>query len=297
MRYSSLCLSSAIALLSSFAAATSQAAVISAINDDVSKFSPSSSEADIIASGAASVTFGETTLYIGTRQPTGQNQDPIIASFTNGFKNWSRSNYETTGADGRGIGLLWDGLANLYAAFTVDGTQGTPSEDFRRFTADGWLPTYGAGGGAKASVLLKLDPTTGEAIPGAGTFIRSQLMSGQTNTVNPTGLDLVDNQVVFFGESFFSPLRRDRSRMQPNSPNQDSPFDYRVVFNSNLTEALDTEAIGWDGVTEFSSLTAGNGGGGGETPTEPVPEPLTMLGTGAALGLGVFMRRRQQQAA
>ncbi|NJL87277.1 MAG: PEP-CTERM sorting domain-containing protein [Leptolyngbyaceae cyanobacterium SM1_1_3] len=293
MRYSSLFLGGAIALLGSFVATSSQAAVISAINDSVSKFSPNSDEAAIIASGAAAVTSGDTTIYIGTRQTTRINQDPIIASFTNGSRNWIKADYETTGTDARGIGLLWDGFSNLYAAFTTTGTQGTPDQDFRRFTQDGWLPTYGPGGGAKASVLLKLDPATGAGITGTGTFVRSQLSSGRTNTVTPTGLDLVDDQVVFSGESFFSPLRSDRSRMQPNSPDLQSPFDYRVVFNSDLTEAIGAEAIGWDGVTQFSPLTSA------EIPeTEAVPEPLTMLGTGAALGLGALMRRgRRQQIA
>ncbi|NJL83665.1 MAG: hypothetical protein HC890_13215 [Chloroflexaceae bacterium] len=35
-----------------------------------------------------------------------------------------------------------------------------------------------------------------------------------------------------------------------------SPFPYRLVFNSSLTQALNAEAISWDGVTEFSDLAS-----------------------------------------
>ncbi len=95
------------------------------------KFTPSDSEATIAAKGVPSIRLGSQTIYIGTRQRTSNNQDPIIASFDseNPTNNWVRTDYETTGADSKGNGLFWDG-DDLYAAFITDGTQGNSSEDF-----------------------------------------------------------------------------------------------------------------------------------------------------------------------
>ena len=62
--------------------------------------------------------------------------------------NWVRTDYEITGADSRGYGLFWSG-ADLYGVFSVDGTQGTSAEDFRRASSDastGWIRSYGSGG-------------------------------------------------------------------------------------------------------------------------------------------------------
>ncbi|NJL83664.1 MAG: hypothetical protein HC890_13210 [Chloroflexaceae bacterium] len=195
----------AIAILAGFVPQPSFAASLSSVSSRVIKFSARDSEATLMARGAASVSFGDTTIYIGTTQVSSINQNPIITSFTNGVRDWAVTNYETGGADSRGQGLLWDGGSNLYAVFTTDGTQGQASQDFRRFTTGGWLTSYGAGGGPRASVLLKLDPLNGSGIPGRGTFIRAQTSTGRTNTVVPTGLDFLGDNLVFLGNSFFSP--------------------------------------------------------------------------------------------
>jgi hypothetical protein len=50
-------------------------------------------------------------------------------------------------------------LDALYGVFTATGTQGTSSTDYRRFTTTGWLTSYGAGGGPKVSVILKINTT------------------------------------------------------------------------------------------------------------------------------------------
>ncbi len=249
------------------------AAALSSLNNEVVKFGPSTSEADLLALDAASISFGDTTIYIGTFQEGSNNQDPIVTSFTNGIRDWTQS-YDTSGIDGRGVGLLWDEASqNLYGVFTADGgSQG--DETFGQATQGGWLSGYGSGGGAAASVLLKLNPTTGDSE--AGTFIRALLSAGDTNTLRPTGLDYVDNQVVFFGDSFFAPVDVDGQRFDNDdlAPGFDTPFDYRVVLQSDLSQANSTEAIGWNGVTEFSPLTVATGGDnpdsndGAETPTD-----------------------------
>lgn len=118
------------------------AATFSSVGGSVT-FSPSDSEAELIRRGVTSIQFGDTSIYIGTVQASANNQNPIVTSFTNGLRDWVRTDYETTGADGTGRGLLSDGAGRLYAVFTADGTQGAPSQDYRRFTSSGWLPTYG----------------------------------------------------------------------------------------------------------------------------------------------------------
>lgn len=233
------------------------AASFSAINPSTIKFTPSTSEADLMNLGAASISFGNTTVYIGTHQVSDINQDPIVTSFTNGIRDWVQS-YDTSQADARGIGLLWDeGSSSLYGAFTIDGGS-TGANSFSAATQGGWLSSYGtAGTNGRASVLLKLNPTTGGAE--AGTYIRAEQSDGTTNTVIPTDLDFVNGNVVFFGDSFFVPLDTAREPFDTKTTDAGSPFPYRVVFTPDLTEAVSAEAIGWNGVTEFSALS-------GETP-------------------------------
>lgn len=238
------------AALGCLSALPTQAATLSSLNEDIVKFTPNTSEANLMGLGVASISFGDTTIYIGTNQVSSNNQDPIVTSFTNGSRNWTMS-YDTSGIDARGVGLLWDeASSNLYGVFTADGG----SAGFAEATTDGWLSSYGRGGGPVVSVLLKLNPGSGEAE--AGTYIRAQLNSGNTNTVRPTGLDFVNNQVVFLGNSFFTPLDANGVPFSDRDESLTSPFEYRVVLNETLTQAISAEAIGWDGVTAFSPLTA-----------------------------------------
>ncbi len=309
-------------------ASPSSAATLSALNANVVKFGTNTPEADLKNAGVASITFGNTTIYIGTNQVSANDQNPIVTSFTNGIRDWVQS-YDTSAVDARGVGLLWDeASSNLYGVFTADGGA-TGSNTFSNFTQNGWLPSYGRGGGAKASVLLKLNPASGAAE--AGTYLRAELSNGNTNTLDPTGLDYVDGKVVFFGNSFFTPLDVNGDRLTNPTPGLSSPFQYRVVLSNDLTTALQAEAIGWNGVTAFSPLTnpppedtsnpntppPGNTppnptpeNPSGETPgndeatpgenpapnPQPVPEPGLVLGLIGVAGLLTWQRSRSQRA-
>ena len=213
----------------------------------VAKWTPASSEAQIQASGAARVSDGARTIYIGTHQATVDNQNPIVASFTAGNLDWLVSSYETGGPDGRAVGILWDGGNALYVAMTIAGG----GSGIEAFTINGWQTSYGTGGGAPVTVLLRLNTQSGQPI--AGSFAIARLSNGSTNTVVPTDLDLVDGQPVLFADSFFAPLDVNRMRMTQTTPGG-SPFPYRIVFDASLQNALSAEAIGWNGVTEFSPL-------------------------------------------
>lgn len=213
----------------------------------VAKWDPSMSEAEIQMTGAARVSHGSRTIYIGTHQVTDIDQNPIVASFSDGALDWVVNNYETGGPDGRSVGILWDQQDALYVAMTVDGG----GSGIEAHTIGGWQVGYGSGGGARVTVLLRLDLQTGQ--PTTGTFSIARLSNGNTNTVIPMDLDLVDNKLVLFADSFFAPLDVNLERMTQTSGGG-SPFPYRIVFDADLETALSAEAIGWDGVTEFSPL-------------------------------------------
>ncbi|MEB3341398.1 DUF4347 domain-containing protein [Okeania sp.] len=219
------------------------------ITSEVIKFTPSNTEAEIAAQGGPSIEIGTQTIYIGTWQKSSNNQDPIIASFddTNPDNNWLRTDYETTGADGRGQGLFWDG-DDLYVVFTTDGTQGDASEDFRRAASDAtqsWLRSYGQGGGRKVSVVARIDEVTGEMTDAA--FFSALLSSGDSNTLTVTDLYINSgNNLVVEASSFFSPRNPDGSRMTQVDTNLGSPFDYTLEITQSLDEVISTAAVGWE---------------------------------------------------
>lgn len=219
----------------------------------VPKFDCGMTETAIAATGAARLTIGSSTYYIGTRQVTPTNQNPIMAKFTGGVLDWCREDYETTGADGRGYGLFWSGT-DLYAIFSTDGTQGTVAEDYRRFTGSGWLKHYtdaspGGGGGAKVSIIIKINTTTGEGITGNGTFITARNSSNQTNSLEVRDITLNSSgNLVIRANSWFSPRKTDRTAMTQTGTGG-SPHDYTIIFTPDLTTAVCASAVGWDNGT------------------------------------------------
>ena len=81
--------------------------------------------------------------------------------------------------------------SDVYAVFSVDGTQGTPSQDFRRVSSDNdqrWTRSYGQGGGAKVSVVARIDAATGGLKDAA--YLSAVLNSGRSNTLNVTDISV-----------------------------------------------------------------------------------------------------------
>jgi len=214
----------------------------------VAKFNASNTEAEIAASGAARITIGTQTIYIGTNQVSSINQNPIVASFdsANPANNWIRTDYEVTGADGRGIGIAWDGTS-LYGVFTVDGTQGTPAEDFRRAAAtaeQAWLRSYGQGGGAKVSVLARIDATTGELLDAA--YLSAVLGNGNSNTLTVEDINVnATGHLVISAQSFFRPRRPDGTALTETATAGSSPFAYTVEITPDLKRVKSTSAVGF----------------------------------------------------
>ena len=197
------------------------------------KFGCDQTEAEVALVGGPRVTVGGTTIYIGTRQVSSSNQDPRLVRFDDGEQTWCRRDIERSSVDGRGYGLLWDGGDELYAVFGVDGTNGSPERDLRRATIGGWLSSYGAGGGARVAVLARIDAATGDLV--GGTFLRSELSNGRTNSFTVVGLELLSSGagVRMQADSFFSPLDENRQRLRCEG---DSPF----AVTYDLTSQLDS---------------------------------------------------------
>jgi hypothetical protein len=210
-----------------------KADAVSSVKSAVS-FSCNDSESTIKAKGGASVTVGSTSFYIGYQQVSSTNKNPILIRFDSGNRTWCKTDYETTGDDNTGYALLWNGQGSMYGVFTATGTQGSSSQDFRRFATKGWLTSYGQGGGRKVSIIAKINPTNGTVTN--ATFLSALLSSGSSNSlvVKRFWLNSAGNLVVN-ADSYFSPRRVDRSRMTCSG---NSPFDYTIQFVPNLSSAV-----------------------------------------------------------
>jgi len=197
-------------------------------------FDAAASEKELKEQGAAGVSIGSKIYYIGTQQESADNQNPIIICFDEGEKLWSFETYENAPPDGRGIGLATDGEL-LYAAFSVDG--GTYEKPFfTDYTQNGWLKSYGQGGGAKVGIILQINPDNGEPIEGS--FLIAKKEDGSTNSLQITDIQIHKDYLYVKTNSWYSPLDTRKNRIQVNGS---SPFDYRVSLSKDLTKAIETE--------------------------------------------------------
>ncbi len=225
-------------------------------------------EAQAMAAGGAKLTFNGSSYYIGYRQVSAQNQNPIMLKYTGGVLDWCREDYETTNDDGTGYGLFWSGT-ELYGVFSATGTQA--GDNYTRFTTSGWLTSYGQGGGAKVSIILKINTTTGAALLNNGTYIKALLSNGNANTLVVNDIYLNgDNNLVVRADSYFSPMNINRTRMTQIVAGG-SPHDYTVIFTPNLQTAVCASAVGWDNGTGIDCSTI--------VPT-PCPDVLLLSGAG-----------------
>ncbi|HJL19931.1 MAG TPA: hypothetical protein RMH99_29980 [Sandaracinaceae bacterium LLY-WYZ-13_1] len=187
-------------------------------------------EADL--ADLAHLTFGDSTIYVGFRQASGNNQNPIVARFDGGTRIWCVE-HETQGPDGRAEAITWDGGDHAYVVYSVVGG-GTDLEGH-----GGWLSSYApgaiSGGGPKVSVVGRVSVEDGSL--DAATFIVSVLSSGRVNTHAPAGAVTVleDGSVEFAGDSAHKPIDADgRSSMDCT----DYPFSSRYRFSADLSELV-----------------------------------------------------------
>ncbi|MBW4561999.1 MAG: hypothetical protein KME32_12750 [Mojavia pulchra JT2-VF2] len=200
-------------------------------------FTCNDTEATIKAKNGPKVTIGSTTIYIGYQQVSSINKDPRLVRFDNGVKRWCRSDYETTGDDGTGYGLLWDGGSVLYSVFSSTGSQ--TGNDFRRFASGRWLSSYGSGGGPKVAVLARINPSNGDVY--YATFLSSKKATdGKTNSLAVTQLSWNGTNLTVQADSWWTPRRANTT---PMTCSGSSPYKYTAVFTGDLTKVNSASAI------------------------------------------------------
>lgn len=224
---------------------------ISAVNSHPRSFSgvDLTNEAAVKAIANPCITAGDCTLYIGYNQVSSLNQNPCLVCFKAGQQLWCRQDYENTGDDSKGTGLVWD-IQNqrLYATFTCTGSQGTPDQDFRRFAKKGWLPSYGQGGGPAIIVLVHIDLATGD--PQVATYISAVLSSGKSNACSLKALSIKGGNVVVDAETRFAPRGIDRKALIYNETKKaPAPFKYTLELTPDLSKAVRATAPDFEGLS------------------------------------------------
>lgn len=149
--------------------------------------------------GSATAPPAETTVTdasgnvyeVGYDQVSSNDQDPfVLKRDASGNQLW-RIRHDQTPVDARALYVALDGDGRPYVVFTADGG----SNDADRYQTNhvesgafGAAPFagYGSGGGAKVSIIARLDSETGRIE--AGTYLRARLSNGNTNTLVGTGL-------------------------------------------------------------------------------------------------------------
>lgn len=198
-------------------------------------FSCSDSFATLIANNVSHVNSGETYIFTGYQQISSINQDPIVARFDNEVLTWCRTDYDTTNDDGKGIGLLWQAADQLFGAFTVTGLQ--PGDSFQRFSSSGWLPGYGFGGGARVSVIVSINPETGD--PQYATFVSALLSNNDTNFALLREFEVLEDRIRLRIDSGFSPRNPDGVGLMCTGS---SPIDWTLDLTFDLQTALASSA-------------------------------------------------------
>ena len=183
-------------------------------------------------SGAARLSFGDSTIYVGYEQ-IGDNQNPVVARVDGSEQLWCRK-HETEPPDGRALGITWDGGDAAYVVYTIVGG----GSGLDQAASGGFVPSYApgsiSGGGPKVSFVGRVDTNDGEL--SAGTFIIAVKSDNKVNTHNPAGAVIVreDGTVEFRGSSAHKPIDVDLKAMDCT----DYPFDSRYVLSPDLSEAI-----------------------------------------------------------
>lgn len=199
-----------------------------------------SSFQDMVQSGAPSLTFGETTIFVGFQQ-YGNNQDPVFRRF-DGENEAYCEHHEKQPPDGRAYGLTWDGGETAYVVYTVVGG-GT---DLEQKAKGGWISSYGDGGGSsKVTVLAAVEVAFGTVV--AATFVPAKKSGNKTNTLVPKAAPLVlaDGTIELLGGSAWAPLNPDQSGMCEPTTEYPSALDgskdgpnYLGRFSKNLVSVV-----------------------------------------------------------
>lgn len=128
---------------------------------------------------------------VGYDQVSSNDQDPYVEKLNDAGDTLWRIRHDETPVDARAVFVALDDQERPYVVFTGDGGS-NESDRFQTHRVeagafdDAPFRSYGSGGGAKVSVIARLDPATGDIE--AGTYLIARLSNGSTNTISPTGL-------------------------------------------------------------------------------------------------------------
>lgn len=174
-------------------------------------------------------------LKLGTLQVTAKNQDPVVAFYRENKLVFCSADYDTSPVDARAVAATAD-KDHVYVVFTADGGS-NHAQSFARFTRGGWLPSYGAGGGPKVLVVLKIQKADGKAV--AGTYLTAKKKDGKTNSLAIKKIQFANNAVEINADAWYSPLQTDKKPFECSGA---SPFAYTVRLSSDLKTALAASA-------------------------------------------------------
>ncbi len=221
-------------------------------NQRAAVFNCDNNEKEILAKNGVKITNGTSTIYIG-QNSTSATKDPIVAKFTNEVRDWCRVDYEVTPDDGTGYGLLWDGGDELYGVFNSRGMY--QGNDFRRFANNRWLNSYvdfskNGGSGPYASVVAKIFPASGSI--DYATYLTSLDNQKRTNALAVTSLAFSQDKsnLIVKADAGWSPRQLDKKALFCSGY---PPFDYSIVFDTNLIDVITATAVGCSDV--FVPLT------------------------------------------
>jgi hypothetical protein len=223
---------------------------LSAFTVSQTNFRCTSTEAQVQASGAPSVTDAAgNTYYVGTAQVTGDNQNPVIVSFdsTGTQRYCSETAYENDGPDADAKSIIINrNTGRIFVGFTIDGGSTTAFDGF--LSPGAWFPSFGvAGTGGAVSVIAEINPTTGGVVPNPnGTYIRAETNGGQTNTILVREMSFTnDGNLLIRAASRFSPFLADGvTRYDPltQCATVGSDFAWSAAFDPNdFTRPLSTQ--------------------------------------------------------
>ena len=201
---------------------------------------------------STSVTDGSGNTYsVGYDQVAPNDQDPVVEKRDpDGDRVW-RIRHDRTPADARALYVALDDQDRPYVVFTIDGG----SNEGDRFQAnrveagafgDAPFPSYGPGGGAKVTVLARLNATTGEIE--RGTFLPARLSNGNANTLRPTALAADGGSVRVDVESAAWPpaagaSSTDWERFDPTVFNNETRPPLRYTLTADLSDISAVEVI------------------------------------------------------
>lgn len=185
------------------------------------------------------------TYKVGFDQASSNNQNPIVTKFDSSGKEVWKKIHESTPVDGRAILIAIDKMGIPWVVFVVDGgSNDSKSISKKEIESNAfksvYMPSYGRGGGAKVSILAKLNPQNGKI--SKATFITSRLNSGKTNSFTITSLGFKDDLVSFTAKTAaWPPGSGKKYKKMPNITDNDrknGSFMIQYDIKNNLSEII-----------------------------------------------------------